>query len=66
MRYLAQFVVPIIILFGVIFVVARKRSRSQTQTADRDNFFTAPTLLLILVVGSALAVGLLFGIQGIE
>ena len=54
MRYFVQFLVPALILLGVLHVLTKKR-RAQ---AEGDG--TRTTFLLILVIGAAVAVATLF------
>ena len=58
MRYLIQFVVPAMILLGVIWAFSR---RKQTANAEHDD--TPAIFLTILVIGAVIAVAILFVLQ---
>ena len=54
MRYVVQFLIPALIFLGVIYIVTKKK-RSQTEDDNTKN-----TFLVILVIGAAVAVAVLF------
>ena len=58
MRYLVQFVLPILIFLGVIYAFSRRR---RSHAHEHDD--TASIFLTILVIGAVVAVATLFVIQ---
>ncbi len=54
MRYLLQFLIPALIFLGVLYLVTKKK-RAQAENDD-----TKTTFLVILVIGAAIAVAVLF------
>ncbi len=61
MRYLVQLLIPTLILLGVIWVIARsRRGAARGAAGDGNEILSTPAFLLILVIGAALAVALLF------
>ncbi len=63
MRYLVQLLLPALILIGVIYAVSRSRKRhSSDERSKRDELLSTPSFLLVLVVGAAFTVALLFGV----
>lgn len=60
MRYLVQLLIPALILIGVIYAVARSRKQGPSQTGDA--LLSTPGFVLVLVVGAAFTVALLFGV----
>ena len=58
MRYLIQFVIPVLIFLGVVYAVTRrKRQPSGEQSSGAGMFLT------ILVIGAVIAVATLFVLQ---
>lgn len=55
MRYLVQFVVPALILLGVVWAFSRRK-----RPAHGDHDDTTSTFLTILVIGAVVAVAVLF------
>ena len=63
MRYLVQLLLPALILIGVIYAVARSRKRHPpAERSQRDELLSTPSVLLVLVIGAAFTVALLFGV----
>lgn len=63
MRYLVQLLLPALILIGVIYAVARSRKKRPPNAGSQgDELFSTPSFVLVLVVGAAFTVALLFGV----
>ena len=61
MRYLVQLLIPALILLGVIWAISRsRRGTARSASGDANELLSTPVFLLILVIGAALAVALLF------
>ncbi len=61
MRYLVQLLIPALILLGVIWVIARsRRGATRSQSGEGSEILSTPAFLLILVIGAAFTVALLF------
>ena len=58
MRYLVQFAIPALIFLGVVYAVTRRRRHPNTDAEDGAGMF-----LTILVIGSVIAVAILFILQ---
>jgi hypothetical protein len=58
MRYLIQFVIPALILLGVVYAVTRRRRQP-----NHDHDDGAAVFLTILVIGAVVAVATLFVLQ---
>lgn len=63
MRYLVQLLLPALILIGVIYAVARSRKKRPPNAGSQgEELLSTPSFLLVLVVGAAFTVALLFGV----
>ena len=63
MRYLVQLLIPALLLIGVIYAVVHSRKRGPSKTgAGADALLSTPGFVLVLVVGAAFTVALLFGV----
>lgn len=62
MRYIVQFVIPACLFLLLLYVVARKKRA--VNDAD-EPIIGNTTFVLLLVIGSGLTVGLLFGISAL-
>ena len=58
MRYLVQFVIPALIFLGVVYAVTRRKRHPSANSEDGAGVF-----LTILVIGSVVAVAILFVLQ---
>ena len=63
MRYMVQFLVPALIVLGVVYLLARTK-RGQDEADDADSSDTG-TFILILVVGASVAVLAFFALQAV-
>ena len=73
MRYLVQFLIPALILLGVIWAISRSRrgrtTNARSASGESNELLSTPAFLLVLVIGAALTVALLFAMgawTGIE
>jgi hypothetical protein len=58
MRYLVQFLIPIVIFVGVVYLLTRQRRRSRGETADGiGDGSDAPVFIAILVISALVALG---------
>ena len=62
MRYIVQFVIPACLFLLLLYLVARKK---RAVNAADEPIIGNTTFLLLLVIGSGLTVGLLFGISAL-
>lgn len=61
MRYLVQLLIPALILLGVIWVISRsRRGAARSASGEGNELLSTPAFLLVLVIGAALTVALLF------
>ena len=58
MRYLVQFLIPALILFGVIYAFGRRKRAPGGEADDTTSIF-----LTILVIGAVVLVAILFIVQ---
>jgi hypothetical protein len=58
MRYLVQFLIPIVIFIGVVYILTRQRRRSRAETGDGSGDSSdAPMFIAILVISALVALG---------
>lgn len=58
MRYLAQFLIPIVIFVVVVYVLTRQRRHSRAESADgTSDGSDAPMFIAILVISALVALG---------
>ena len=55
MRYLVQFIIPVLIFLGIVYVVTRRKKHPQDGNEEG-----AAVFLTILVIGAVVAVATLF------
>lgn len=56
MRYLAQFLVPALIILGVVYLLVRTKRGQDESTAEGENSSDNGMFALILVVGATVAI----------
>ena len=67
MRYLVQLLIPALILLGVIWAISRsRRSTTRSASGDGNELLSTPAFLLVLAIGGALTVALLFAMGAYE
>jgi Na+/proline symporter len=63
MRYLAQFLVPALIILVVVYLLARTKRGQDESTENTGAGSDTGTFVLILVIGATVAVGSFFVLQ---
>ena len=65
MRYLIQFLIPALVLIGVIYVVLRSRNRrSDNEQTNGAGDGEKATFIVILVIGALVAIGIVYALFG--